>query len=50
MFEDPGDFVELDRSPSKFDNPSNHDCIDEFLLDNNDNDKKNEDSTALKTV
>lgn len=35
VFEDPGDFVELERSPSKFDNPSNHECIDDFLLDNN---------------
>lgn len=34
VFEEDRDFVELDRSPSKFTNlPTNHDSIDEFLLD-----------------
>ena len=32
LFEEDRDFVELDRSPSKFDNPASDDSLDEFLL------------------
>ena len=34
MFEEDGDFVELDRSPSRFDMPANQGALDDFLLGN----------------
>jgi hypothetical protein len=34
VFEEDRDFVELDRSPSKFDMPANQASLDEFLLGN----------------
>ena len=33
-FEEDKDFVELDRSPSKFDMPLNEETLDAFLLGN----------------
>ena len=40
IFEDDGDFVELDRSPSKFSMPADQSSLDDFILGNQDEESK----------